>query len=748
MEDSLKPLPSCNTHLLESNGEDFMFSESDEDEIQSESTVNLKEETSRGNSQIPELGMVFSSEEEAYKFYISYATEMGFSVRKGKVRRLSDGTIRKRFFFCSREGYRVKKQSGKTTKYQRKETRTGCEAMIEFTIENGKWVISGFIPTHNHELEGKPKLMGSSTNISGDHSMSTTMNKAGILKEAGPANSVGFYSMDCTSFSHDERTSMPQLVDGPSLMNYFRHLHMEDPSFFYTVQVNAENCLTNFFWSDGRSKLDYDYFGDVLILDKTFRIEACNMTYATFLGINHHRQYVLFGGAFLLDDSKDSFIWLLRTFLDAMGRRQPKTIFTDGYQAMADAIEVVLPKTHHHHGIWYILQNAKMHLSNCYGQTGFDIIFNECILDCESEEEFESRWESLLAQYDLHENPWLKTLYMLRRKWSHCFCENIFSAGIQSVQGCQSISHFLQSLTSKTMTPLQLVQQYSKVAEQQRRKELYEDFHCNEGAPATILRSNAIEKEAAKIYTCSMFKLFQEELLGCLSVAVETIPGDGITTKFRLTDDSNKKKKIVEFDSSESNLTCSCKKYESVGILCVHVLKVLNTRNIFQIPPQYILKRWTKSAKEGMIVDGQEGEVVDDSHRSLCLHKSKLMHKAVHVITKSLAVEETGMIVEDYLNMALRKVEDVLRTKNIGHLNRDVDVHYKDDVADANDIVCVETQQMKSNSEVINQQEASNCSMESQLKKRKRENEVRETKCKSSDNFVAHHHFFKAAAKG
>ncbi|KAJ0043684.1 hypothetical protein Pint_18472 [Pistacia integerrima] len=72
-------------------------------------------------------------------------------------------------------------------------------------------------------------------------------------------------------------------------------------------------------------------------------------------------------------------------------------------------------------------------------------------------------------------------------------------------------------------------------------------------------------------------------------------------TTFKLTEGDQRKEKIVEFNSSESHVICSCKKYESVGILCVHALKVLNARNIIHIPPQYILKRWKKSAKDGMV---------------------------------------------------------------------------------------------------------------------------------------------------
>ncbi len=48
-------------------------------------------------------------------------------------------------------------------------------------------------------------------------------------------------------------------------------------------------------------------------------------------------------------------------------------------------------------------------------------------------------------------------------------------------------------------------------------------------------------------------------------------------------------------------MTCSCKKFEFVGILCAHALKVLSFHNIKHVFDQYILKRWTKDSKKGMI---------------------------------------------------------------------------------------------------------------------------------------------------
>ena len=48
---------------------------------------------------------------------------------------------------------------------------------------------------------------------------------------------------------------------------------------------------------------------------------------------------------------------------------------------------------------------------------------------------------------------------------------------------------------------------------------------------------------------------------------------------------------IVSYDTVDKTFSCSCKKFEIVGILCCHVLKVFDFLDIKTIPNMYILKR-------------------------------------------------------------------------------------------------------------------------------------------------------------
>ncbi|XVE54809.1 hypothetical protein DITRI_Ditri03aG0112300 [Diplodiscus trichospermus] len=518
LDNSVKHHLSCGTHSssLDSDGYDTASSESIRDEMQQQSKTKIDYEIC---TRAPELGMEFSSEEDAYKFYKEYAKAIGFSVRKGKYERSSNGTIRKRSFLCSCEGFRLNKSNSNAGRYRRKQTRTGCEAMVKITNENETWMISRLVLEHNHNLEGSSKrYKGSCTQTlqtSENHMTKRPTRKAGMQQNAGDAVGAKFCDVNHTSYLGYQNLCSLNPEDVQGLIDYLKHLQLEDRSFFYTLQVDAKSSITNFFWRDGRSKMDYCYFGDVVVLDTTFRIGLQGMICAPFLGLNHHRQYVLLGCALLLDESKDSFMWLFGTFMAAMGGPQPKTILTNGCQAMADAIKEILPDTQHHLGMWYIQQTAAEHLFELHQQYGFKNLFNRCIFGCQSEGEFDLLWDSLVQQYNQRENECLKTLHTLRKKWSPVFTKSAFSAGLQSTDDCKAIRTVFQNLMRQNMTLLQFAQQYQDVAKEQRKNELDEDLCCNKTSPLMILKGSTLEKQAADVYTCTMFKLFQEELRGC-----------------------------------------------------------------------------------------------------------------------------------------------------------------------------------------------------------------------------------------
>jgi len=102
------------------------------------------------------------------------------------------------------------------------------------------------------------------------------------------------------------------------LLGYFQRQHFENPTFFYAIQLDVEDKVSNLFWADDNMVVDYDHFGDVICLDTTCRTNKDLRPFVQFLGVNHHKQVLIFAAAFLYDDSTESFNWLFQTFINAM----------------------------------------------------------------------------------------------------------------------------------------------------------------------------------------------------------------------------------------------------------------------------------------------------------------------------------------------------------------------------------------------------------------------------------------------
>ena len=119
-------------------------------------------------------------------------------------------------------------------------------------------------------------------------------------------------------------------------------------------------------------------------------------------------------------------------------------------------------------------------------------------------------------------------------------------------------------------------------------------------------------RQLVQIYTTPIFDLFQQEY--DLHAATHIIHRNEVPPLFEfvvgMVDQEGERR--VLFDPSNKSISCSCKKFETFGIICCHALKVLFMLDILTLPEQYILKRWTKEGRSGVIHDIKGKEVEED----------------------------------------------------------------------------------------------------------------------------------------
>jgi hypothetical protein len=106
---------------------------------------------------VPQVGMSFKSENDAYDMYNSYARKIGFSIRKSTTRLRPVKTIYQKHIVCSNQGERGKHSSHVTSK-ENATTRTCCNARVQFSISReGIWTVQKVVLEHNHYLASPNK---------------------------------------------------------------------------------------------------------------------------------------------------------------------------------------------------------------------------------------------------------------------------------------------------------------------------------------------------------------------------------------------------------------------------------------------------------------------------------------------------------------------------------------------------------------------------------------------------------------
>ncbi|KAK3223888.1 hypothetical protein Dsin_010913 [Dipteronia sinensis] len=104
-----------------------------------------------------------------------------------------------------------------------------------------------------------------------------------LANEVGGVENIGFTKKDAINYLQ-KKEEMIEAGDVQSLLDYLKCKQGEDPTFFYSIQVDQYNRMANFFWRGGMAKLDYDCFGDVVCFNTTFRTNKYNLICAPFVG--------------------------------------------------------------------------------------------------------------------------------------------------------------------------------------------------------------------------------------------------------------------------------------------------------------------------------------------------------------------------------------------------------------------------------------------------------------------------------
>uniref|UniRef100_A0A2P2LWT8 Protein FAR1-RELATED SEQUENCE n=2 Tax=Rhizophora mucronata TaxID=61149 RepID=A0A2P2LWT8_RHIMU len=612
-----------------------------------------------GDAEIePCNGIEFESHEAAYSFYQEYAKSMGFttSIKNSRRSKKSKEFIDAKFA-CSRYGVTPESDNGNSRRSSVK--KTDCKASMHVKRRpDGKWIIHEFVKEHNHELlpalayhfriHGNVKL-AEKNNIDILHAVSERTRKMYVemSRQSGGYKEVGFVSSDMnTQFDKVRHLALDER-DAQVLLEYFKRIKKENSNFFYAIDLNEELRLRNVFWVDAKSRNDYISFRDVVSFDTFYVKYHEKLPFAPFIGVNHHCQPILLGCAFVADESQSTFVWLMKTWLRAMGGQAPKVIITDVDRSLKAAIEEVFPNTRHCFSLWHIEEKIPDVLSHVNKRhENFLSKFSKCIHKSWTEEKFDMRWWKMVTRFELQDDEWVRALYEDRKRWVPTYIGDTFLAGMSTSQRSESINSFLDKYIHRKITVKEFMKQYGTILQNRYEEEAIADFDTLHKQPA-LKSPSPWEKEMSLVYTHAIFKRFQVEVLGVVGCHPKKESEDG--TAFGVQDCEKDECFLVTWNQSKSEASCSCHLFEYKGFLCRHALIIFQICGVRSIPAHYILKRWTKDAKiRHLMGDGMEW-------------RQSRVQRYNELCKLAIEMSEEGSLSEESYNIAFRTLVETLK---------------------------------------------------------------------------------------
>ena len=257
-------------------------------------------------------GIIFYTVNDAHVWYKNYAKSVGFSVRKDELRH--DG----------------KKMDGENRQVRepRGISRNGCKAEFRVNYDKLKWkyVVIKFIIEHTHPLVEmyETQFLRSHRVVNDvDLAHAKALRQVGVKvcqfmnyksDQVGGFYHVGYMGKDMQNRIYACHRAQIIDTDTEDVITYLSARADYDIGMYFEYTLDEKNRLHNLFWTDIVARYDYERFGDVLAFNATYKKNAYNKPLVAFVGVNHHKRTTVLGFTILIDETVESYVWLLHTF--------------------------------------------------------------------------------------------------------------------------------------------------------------------------------------------------------------------------------------------------------------------------------------------------------------------------------------------------------------------------------------------------------------------------------------------------
>ncbi|KAG7590879.1 FAR1 DNA binding domain [Arabidopsis suecica] len=562
----------------------------------------------------PAPGMEFESYDDAYSFYNSYARALGFAIRvKSSWTKRNSKEKRGAVLCCNCQGFKLLKDASS----RRKETRTGCQAMIRLRlIPFDRWKVDQVYLDHNHSFD-PDRVHNSKSHKKSSSAATKTIPQPPLHVQV---RTIKLYRplSPPTDPTHDHFQSSRRLeLRGAfrALQDFFFQIQLTSPNFLYLMDLGDDGSLRNVFWIDARARAAYSHFGDLLLFDTTCLSNAYELPLVAFVGINHHGDTILLGCGLVADQSFETYVWLFRAWLTCMLGRPPQTFITEQCKAMRTAVSEVFPRAHHRLSLTHVLHNIFHSVVQLQDSDLFRMALNRVVYGCLKVEEFEIAWEEMIIRFGLTNNETIQHMFQDRELWAPVYLKDTFLAGALTFPLGNVAAPFIFSGYVHENTSLrEFLEGYEAFLDQKYTREALCDSESLKSIPE-LKTTHPYESQMAKVFTMEIFRRFQDEVSAMSSCfGVTQVHSNGSASSYVVKEREGEKVRDFEviYETSAAaqvRCFCVCGGFSFNGYQCRHVLLLLSHNGLQEVPPQYILQRWRKDVKRLYVAEFGSGRV-------------------------------------------------------------------------------------------------------------------------------------------
>nr|XP_040245751.1 protein FAR1-RELATED SEQUENCE 9-like [Aegilops tauschii subsp. strangulata] len=330
---------------------------------------------------------------------------------------------------------------------------------------------------------------------------------------------------------------------------------------------------------------------------------------------------------------------------------------------------------------WHIIKKAEETLGPFFAdRPDLHKAFELCVDHSLTVEEFERSWMAMIETYQVQDHETLASLWEKRMYWVPAYFMQCFFPFLQTTQRSEGFNAVLKRYVSPGNSLLQFAKQYTALQQKILGSELQQEANTALKQPK-LLTYLPMERQMSKIYTNTIFNKFQEErkrasMYTAFQVDEHTFKVCSIMgmSDSEPEDPDKGRNYFVKASISEGEYYCQCCKFERDGIVCCHILKVMDLNAVTRMPRHFIRQRWTWDADDALApqtsnavlaVHDERPESTMEAVRHVVLTKNY-----AELIDEACKSDETARVAEKHMKILKRELDEIKKRKAEEALHR------------------------------------------------------------------------------